>query len=90
MHLDLTGELERFVQEKVASGQFDSAVEVVQEALQLLARHDDKLVSENAELCRKLDEGLAALERGDSVDGHEFFAELEQREKQLERGLQPG
>jgi antitoxin ParD1/3/4 len=40
MNVHLTAELEEFVQKKVQSGLYDSASEVVREALRLLARRD--------------------------------------------------
>ena len=40
MNVSLTPELERFVQEKVRSGRYTSASEVVREALRLLEEHE--------------------------------------------------
>lgn len=40
MNVSLTPELERFVQEKVHSGRYTSASEVVREALRLLEEHE--------------------------------------------------
>jgi len=40
MNVLLAPELERFVQSKIESGRFRSAVEVVEEALRLLDQHD--------------------------------------------------
>jgi len=40
MNVSLTPELERFVQEKVHSGRYASASEVVREALRLLEEHE--------------------------------------------------
>ena len=40
MHISLTSQLEKVVKEKVASGLYNSASEVVSEALRLLDDHD--------------------------------------------------
>jgi antitoxin ParD1/3/4 len=40
MNVSLTSELERFVNAKVESGRYNSASEVIREALRLLEEHD--------------------------------------------------
>jgi putative addiction module CopG family antidote len=41
LNISLTPELERFVQNKVESGMYTSASEVIRESLRLLHTHDD-------------------------------------------------
>jgi antitoxin ParD1/3/4 len=59
MNVSLTAELEKFVSAKVESGRYNSASEVVREALRLLEEHDQarsaKLTAFNQELGRRLD-----------------------------------
>ena len=68
MNVSLTPELEKFVSTKVESGRYNSASEVVREALRLLAEHDSaralQLTTFNEELGRR----LADLDRGEVVD----------------------
>src|ERR1039458_7952807 len=49
MNVSLTPELEQFVSTKVGSGRYNSASEVVREALRLLEEHDQARASQLAE-----------------------------------------
>ena len=81
MNVSLTPELERFVSGKVESGRYNSASEVVREALRLLEEHDSaraQLAEFNGELGRR----LAALDRGEIVDPAEARARLRRKSDQ--------
>ena len=78
MNISLSKELEQLIQEKVKSGRYLSASEVVGEALRLLDERDRVQEARLAELKVKIREGIEASERGELVDGEEFFAELEE------------
>ena len=80
MNVHLTPELERLVQRKVKSGRYNSASEVVREALRLAEERDDLLEFRKRELSKQIAAGLAQLRRGNAVDGEEFFSQLERRE----------
>ena len=60
MHVSLTPSLEHLIREKVASGLYNNASEVVREALRLLREHDEvrrlKLERLRDELARSLSE----------------------------------
>jgi antitoxin ParD1/3/4 len=60
MNVSLTPELERLVQEKVASGLYQTASEVVREGLRLLKERDDSQTA----LREAIQEGLTQLETG--------------------------
>ena len=60
MNVSLTPELEKLVQEKVASGLYQTAREVVREGLRLLKERDDRQTS----LREAIQEGLTQLETG--------------------------
>lgn len=68
MNVSLTPELEKFVGNKVESGRYNSASEVVREALRLLEEHDQargaQMAAFNQELARRLD----SLDRGEHVE----------------------
>jgi antitoxin ParD1/3/4 len=68
MNVSLTPELERLVNDKVASGLYTSASEVVREALRLLKGHDDIRALRLQELKRDIAAGLEQLDRGQSSD----------------------
>ncbi len=76
MNVSLTPELERFVNAKVEGGRYNSASEVVREALRLLEEHDALRVAQLAELNEGLGRRLSALNRGESVDPGEARTRL--------------
>ncbi len=63
MHISLTPELDRAVKEKVASGLYNNASEVIREALRLPLRQE----TENEWLKREAAIGFAQLEAGETV-----------------------
>jgi len=79
MNVSLTPELERFVQEKVHSGRYTSASEVVREALRLLEEHEKVRAVQLAEFREEIDRRLASLERGEGIDGATALVQLHQR-----------
>jgi antitoxin ParD1/3/4 len=82
MNVSLTAELEKFVNVKVESGRYNSASEVVREALRLLEEHDQaravRLTGFNQELGRRLD----TLDRGQHVSPAEARARFKRRSEQ--------
>jgi antitoxin ParD1/3/4 len=84
MNVSLTPQLEKFVNTKVKSGRYNSASEVVREALRLLEEHDRFRAQRLAEFRIAMDERLASLDRGEGVDGAEFIKTLEREEQALE------
>jgi antitoxin ParD1/3/4 len=84
MNVSLTPKLEKFVSTKVKSGRYNSASEVVREALRLLEDQERIRARRLAGFQTAIDERLASLDRGDGLDGHEFFKNLELQERRLE------
>ena len=64
MNVSLTPELERLVNDKVQTGMYQTASEVVREGLRLLADRDQHLDA----LRRDIASGLEAVDRGDYTD----------------------
>jgi antitoxin ParD1/3/4 len=85
MNVNLTPELEELVHNKVKTGRYNSASEVVREALRLLEDHDKVRANQLAQFRGEMDRRLASLDRGESIDGEEFFAGLEREEAALRR-----
>jgi antitoxin ParD1/3/4 len=79
MNVSLTPELETFVLTKVKSGRYNSASEVVREALRLLENHEKTRLSELKEFRAEIDRRLASLDRGEGIDGEEVFANLKKK-----------
>ena len=73
MNISLTPELEKLVQAKVRTGRYNSASEVVREALRLLEQQDSVRAIHLKELRSRIDEGLASLDRGRGADGEKFM-----------------
>lgn len=90
MNVHLTPELERLVQDKVKSGRYNSASEVVREALRLLEESDQIRQLRLQEMRRKIQEGWDSLRRGEGSDGEEFMAQLERRLDKQSRRKNPG
>jgi antitoxin ParD1/3/4 len=76
MNVHLTPQLESLVRKKVKTGRYNSASEVVREALRLLEEHDRIRAAHLTQLRNRIDEGLASLDRGEGVDGEQFMTEL--------------
>ena len=73
MNVSLTPELEKLVQRKVQTGRYNSASEVVREALRLMEERDQV----KAEVRRKIAAGVESARAGRLSDGEEFFAQVE-------------
>jgi len=84
-HRQLTPELERLVQNKVKTSRYNSASEAVREALRLFEERDRIRELQIQELQKKINEGWASLERGEGLDGEDFFRGLEREERELAR-----
>ena len=82
MNVSLTPGLEKFVSAKVQSGRYNSASEVVREALRLLEEHDSARSAQIAEFNKELGRRLATLDRGETVDPAEARAKLQRKSEQ--------
>lgn len=82
MNVSLTPELERFVSAKVESGRYNSASEVVREALRLLEEHDSAHAAQLLEFNGELGRRLAGLERGEVVGAAAARARLQRKSGQ--------
>ena len=85
MHVSLRDDSERFVEEKVKKGQYETPEDVVEDALDLL-RHVPEWTDE--ELRQEIAIGLAQLDRGEGApwnveemkaDGRRLLAEYQKR-----------
>jgi antitoxin ParD1/3/4 len=79
MNISLTPELERLVENKVKSGRYASASEVIREGLRLLEEQEQLKQQRLTEVRRKIDRGLDQLDRGLGIPGPEARARLRQR-----------
>ena len=82
MNVSLTPELEEFVSNKVESGRYNSASEVVREALRLLEEHEQVRAAQLADFNAELRKRLAALDRGETIKPDEARARLQAKSKE--------
>lgn len=82
MNVSLTPELDEFVAGKVESGRYNSASEVVREALRLLEDHDRMRGAQLASFNQELGARLASLDRGESVNPEETRKRLDAKSRQ--------
>jgi antitoxin ParD1/3/4 len=71
MNVSLTPELEQQIEQRVASGNYTSASEVMREALRLFFRFDESRSREIDLLNQRIAEGLSQLDRGEAIPGDE-------------------
>jgi antitoxin ParD1/3/4 len=76
MNISLTPELEQLVNEKVKSGRYASASEVIREGLRLLEERDEVKQHRLGEIRQKIDRGLDQLDRGQGIPGHQARSTL--------------
>lgn len=79
MNVSLTPELEQIVDQKVKSGQYNSASEVVREGLRLLQQRDDMREAKLNALRAEIQKGIDSLEAGRYRDASEAMAEIKER-----------
>lgn len=64
MKIDLSPEMERYVEEQLASGRYASADELIAEALILLRSAERELAASQDDLRSEVDAGLRDIEEG--------------------------
>lgn len=69
MNISITPAQERFVNRKVKAGQYQTASEVIRDGLRLLETREADRRAYKDEVRRRIEVGLAQLNRGESVDG---------------------
>jgi antitoxin ParD1/3/4 len=79
MNVSLSPELEQLINQKVKSGMYNSASEVIRAGLRLLQEQDELKQVRLHELKLEARKGLAQIDRGEVVDGDEVFRELRER-----------
>ena len=87
MNVSLTSQLEQFVEEKVKSGLYFTASEVIRDGLRLLREQDEARGRKVKALQEKIDRGIAQFDRGEGIPSHVARAEMkrhstEQRKRQ--------
>jgi antitoxin ParD1/3/4 len=79
MNISLTPELERLVDERVKTGRYASASEVIREGLRLLEEQEQLKQQRLTAVREKIARGLAQLDKGQGLPGSEARARLKRR-----------
>ena len=83
MNVSLTPALEKLVEEKVKSGLYNSASEVIREALRLFEEQDRLRRLKLADLRREIAIGIEQANRDELIEGKEALRKLRARSKKL-------
>jgi len=86
MNISLTPELERYIQNKVDTGLYTSASEVVRESLRLMTTYEEVQKHRFNQLNQAIDIGLAQLASGKKIDGKESYNRLKEKVKTIAKG----
>ena len=89
MNVSLTAELERWVQDRVATGRYTSASEVVREALRIMQDKEQGLREWLVDTRAKVQAGLDELDRGEGIPGDHARAELARRSAERRKQRAP-
>lgn len=81
LNVSLTPELSRFIENRLRTGRYETASDVIQEALRALQRRVRQPVASTERLAREVETGLAQLRLGEGVDGESFFRRLSKRRR---------
>ena len=79
MNVSLTPELEQYVSAKVESGRYNSASEVVREALRLLEEHEQAKTAQLAAFNHELGRRLDSLDQGNHIQPSEARSRLKRK-----------
>ena len=79
MNVSLTPELESIVDQKVKSGRYNSASEVVREGLRLLQQRDEAHAAKLTALRTEIQKGTDSLEAGRYRDLSEAMVDIKDR-----------
>ena len=76
MNVPIASTFEQFVNDLVANGKYESARQVVHEALILLREFEQDAELRRLRLNRQIAIGIAELDRGEGLDGEKVMAEI--------------
>ena len=82
MTIQLKPEQEKFIEEQVASGKYNSPEEVVDKMFQVFKNLQSEYDEWVKETRNKVDVAIAEIERGEGLDGEIVFARLRDKLRQ--------
>jgi len=85
MTIKLKPEQEKFIEEQIASGKYNSPEELVDTMFQVFGNLQSEYDEWVKETRRKIEEGIESLEKGEGVDGEIVFARLRDKLSQARK-----
>jgi antitoxin ParD1/3/4 len=82
MNITLKPEQAELIQQKINSGKYNNAEEVIAEALQLLSQRDLEYQTWVEETREKVDIAIEELRRGEGIDGDVVITQLKEKLRQ--------
>lgn len=76
MNISLNTKLEKYINQKVEEGNYNSASEVVRDALRLMIERETFVGQKIQRLNKDIEVGLNQLSKGEGVEGKAVFQEL--------------
>lgn len=76
MNVTLTSELEQIVRGKIETGRYQSAIEVIGEALRLMEKQEKSRQTQIDKLRQEIAIGIEQCQKGEVFDGEEVVKEL--------------
>jgi len=86
MNITLKPEQAELIQQKLNSGKYNNADEVITAALELLERRDREDRTWVEETREKVDVAIEELRRGDGIDGELVVTQLQEKLRQARQG----
>ena len=87
MNVTLTPDLEQIVREKIETGRYQSALEVIGDALRLMTERETNRQIQIEKLRQEIAIGIEQCERGEVFDGEEVVQELLEEIERSERAI---
>jgi antitoxin ParD1/3/4 len=81
MTIQLKPEIEKLIQQDLATGAYASIEDFVEEAVLQLHEQGLDLLARKEEINAKIEEGLASIKDGKLIDAEDAWAELEKRKQ---------
>jgi antitoxin ParD1/3/4 len=82
MTIHLSPELERLIRQDIERGPYETVDEFVERAVQMLHDQEEWLSENRTHIAAKIEEGYAAAQRGELIDGDQVRAQLEERKRE--------
>ncbi len=79
MNISLTPELERYIHDKVSTGLYTTASEVIRESLRMMHAHDEVQAHRINELNQAISIGMKQLSNGEKISADKSYEKLKDK-----------